>query len=469
MISYGGLFRDPTTGVYRPGFWLASHAHKGSGRAPLCSIQTSGVVRDAATGLVPYDVDVSTAAGASSCGLCANGTQVDGTVCGSVLLDGGSPRTPSMADFLLESTRSGFIDHRVRLDGSGTPPLTARSRARILPVNFDVKTLADAMAQTGNGELGSHFDGGASFNGIIWIGSYWPGQTDGLGGGVPQPWPAQGENWNSDGGSVAADARQVPPGAGGWAPDGDRRSQEALPFPLCSASTGAGGQAGQPFTATREGTGATEMPLYAVPECSDTDPSHRARPNALRVYHASLIPKAIFPRGLTIGTNLPVYLLGDTNTTSGTDANEWVPFQVAGDAVTLLSNAWNDGNLHAKGRVDWASTSAIDGAGQRDAVPTSYWVTLFGGEVRSTPAAFSGGLINFPRFLEYWTGQPCVIRGSLVEGFSSVFQGERWKLYGYYRPPLRDWAFDPQLEHVANQPPGTPTFDVSAIRSWKRE
>lgn len=66
----------------------------------------------------------------------------------------------------------------------------------MLPINFDVGALARALDNTGVGELGTHFSS-STFNGIVWIGSAWPGQLRGMSANpalaqTPGHWPYQG-------------------------------------------------------------------------------------------------------------------------------------------------------------------------------------------------------------------------------------------------------------------------------------
>ena len=70
-------------------------------------------------------------------------------------------------------------------------------------------------------------------------------------------------------------------------------------------------------------------------------------------------------------------------------------------------------------------------------------------------APYGGGLENFPRFLERWTGQTLFYRGSLV---SLYFPQQSTGAWGgsYYNPPARNWAFDLRFQDPANLPPGTP-------------
>lgn len=457
VVSYGGLGKAGTgwcgspVVCYKPSFWVDSGQAAPGGigsRPPLCSFQGDGAARGQLLQYLPYDeFDISPPTPTPNCAFCSDPNVYDGALCPSSSVTAPATR----GDFLLEAARSGFIDHRVRLNGNSTGTSVDHAPARILPINFDVFAFADALHTMTNHELGTHFGGDQPFNGIVWIGSYWPNQESGLGGGGVTKWPNQGD---------LVDNAQIPVASGGWTNPAQRRAQSALPYPLCTDSA----PGTMSFTPSMQGGAA----VFPVPACEHPSPSHAARPNAVRIYHASQLPPAAFPKGLTIASNLPIYVLGDAN--QNASAN-WVPMQVAGDAVTLLSNNWTDGNMVVGGRVDWSSIDNLSSSdtGKRDAIATSYRVAILSGAPRSTAMSSNGDLMNFPRFMEKWTGVPCVLEGAIVDGFNSVFQDQPWKLTGYYRPPNRNWSFDTHLQFVANQPPGAPIFDVSAVRYWKRE
>jgi hypothetical protein len=91
---------------------------------------------------------------------------------------------------------------------------------------------------------------------------------------------------------------------------------------------------------------------------------------------------------------------------------------------------------------------------------------ILAGHVDSA-SRWGGGINNFPRFLECWRDVEHRIIGSLVIGFRSVYQRAPFHFFAY-RPPNRRWLFDTNFENPANQPPGTPRFDVQATRRWKR-
>jgi hypothetical protein len=192
------------------------------------------------------------------------------------------------------------------------------------------------------------------------------------------------------------------------------------------------------------------------------------------------------PRGLSIVSNLPVYVVGDVNITSDAYANptddsrHWVPFLVGGDVVHPLSNAWDDRNAR------WALSN---GDQTRRASVTRYYMEILSGwgmTVGTTDNQRSGGIHNFPRALENWGsgtvancrgagdftgGCPAIIHGSLVIGHNRVYTS--WPFRDANgdigrSPPRRDWGFDPHLNDLEKQPPGTPLFDVSAVRQWTR-
>jgi L-ascorbate metabolism protein UlaG (beta-lactamase superfamily) len=201
------------------------------------------------------------------------------------------------------------------------------------------------------------------------------------------------------------------------------------------------------------------------------------------------------PRGLSIVSNLPVYVVGDVNITSDAYANpngaghHWVPFLVGGDVVHPLSNAWDDRNARWALSNGRQSIPVAGGHRLRRASVTRYYMEILSGWGMTVAAARSGGIHNFPRALEHWGsgtaadcrgtggfdgGCPAIIHGSLVIGHNRVYTSWPFvdddKAGGHIgrSPPRRDWGFDPHLNNLANQPPGVPLFDVAAVRQWTR-
>jgi len=70
-----------------------------------------------------------------------------------------------------------------------------------------------------------------------------------------------------------------------------------------------------------------------------------------------------------------------------------------------------------------------------------------------------GGLHNFLRFEESWTGNTLHYKGSLVSLYFSTYATGTFKCCNIvYNPPVRDYIFDPLFATPAGLPPGTPMF-----------
>jgi hypothetical protein len=140
--------------------------------------------------------------------------------------------------------------------------------------------------------------------------------------------------------------------------------------------------------------------------------------------------------GLTLVSDNAVYIQGDYNT-----AASWQPSAVAGDAVNILSNSWSDAN----------SSASLSG---RNASNTTINTAILSGIVstRTNPNTYSGGVENFPRFLENWSGDTLTYNGSMVQIFNSKQAVGTWGKGNVYDPPNRNWAFDSRLR--STPPPG---------------
>ena len=70
-----------------------------------------------------------------------------------------------------------------------------------------------------------------------------------------------------------------------------------------------------------------------------------------------------------------------------------------------------------------------------------------------------GGLHNFLRYLENWSGQQLYYNGSLVSMYYSEYNTGTFKCCTVvYSPPTRNYSFDTLFLNPANLPPGTPMF-----------
>jgi hypothetical protein len=170
----------------------------------------------------------------------------------------------------------------------------------------------------------------------------------------------------------------------------------------------------------------------------------------VRLVNGATLPS----KGLTVVTPVPLYVQGDYNTTdesgnrsTGNSTTYTKPAALIGDAVTVLSGSWNDAN----------STAPLS---SRTAADTTVNAAFLAGVVETTSGSYSGGVENFPRFLENWSGRNLTYNGSMVVMFPSQIATGRWggtgDSHGIYNPPTRRWAFDTNFRDVTKLPPGTP-------------
>jgi hypothetical protein len=162
--------------------------------------------------------------------------------------------------------------------------------------------------------------------------------------------------------------------------------------------------------------------------------------------------------GLTVATPNPLYLAGDYNVTPGaqgtTNTSQTVPASLVADAITVLSEQWNDTNGGATLSYRPATNTTINAAMLLGIVPTG------GGY-------FSGGLDNCPRLLEDWTGRTLTINGSMVVLYESQIANAPWGAApDIYNPPIRVFSFDPNFREEGKLPPGTPQLRTLIRSRW---
>jgi hypothetical protein len=171
---------------------------------------------------------------------------------------------------------------------------------------------------------------------------------------------------------------------------------------------------------------------------------------AVRVINGKTLPSD----GLTVATALPMYVQGHYNATDVTpgsaNTSATKPASLVGDAVTVLSEGWDDTK----------STLAVT---SRLAKNTTVNAAFLAGIVETANVAgvkkYSGGLENFPRFLESWSSITFTYNGSMVVMFPSRYAKSFWadpSSTGYYQAPVRQWAFDNNFLNPQKLPPVTP-------------
>lgn len=199
-----------------------------------------------------------------------------------------------------------------------------------------------------------------------------------------------------------------------------------------------------------------------MPQTSDPDRADRVVPAradwAVQLHNGRILPNPTqtdhfsdSPHreviGLTLATNSALYIQGDFNapTNKGTSTTPHaddqfgalggeVPASLIADAITVLSNSWNnqDSRKFTSGSVRRATNTMISAAFVTGNVATA----RFGGSTQ-----YSGGVENFPRFLEDWSSRTLTYRGSMVMLFRSEVQNKRWGFNNVYSAPNRSWGF----------------------------
>lgn len=159
-------------------------------------------------------------------------------------------------------------------------------------------------------------------------------------------------------------------------------------------------------------------------------------------------------KGFTLVSDQAVYLRGNFNRVNKK------PAAVMCDSINVFGGNWNDAD----------SALALSNA-SRDGANTTINAAFLAGTdstwgVEGTPnnqsnqnSGYNGGLENFPRFHEDWTGYTLVYRGSFVSLGTPRHVNGAWAGTGiYYNPPTRDWNYDTSFNNAANLPPITPRF-----------
>jgi hypothetical protein len=177
---------------------------------------------------------------------------------------------------------------------------------------------------------------------------------------------------------------------------------------------------------------------------------------ALKLTNGSL--GNITPLGLTIASENPVYVEGDWNASTGAGfGSPHAATAILADAVTLLSNSWNDRE----------SIMYPHNVGQRPATSTWYRFAVIAGKGISFPYiagnyqdyGTDGGAHNFLRYLENWGGQTVNFRGSIASLFTSRQAVGTYKCCNdVYSPPTRGYNFDSEFLTPSLLPPRTPMF-----------
>jgi|HubBroStandDraft_1064217.scaffolds.fasta_scaffold00570_15 Tfp pilus assembly protein PilX len=186
--------------------------------------------------------------------------------------------------------------------------------------------------------------------------------------------------------------------------------------------------------------------------------------------------------GFTVASENAVYIQGDYNSnagdttwTTGVDATGHAAAAVIADAVTLLSNSWDD-RVSMVGLAANANASPTHMA-NRSASSTYFRLAIAAGKnmTFTWPAGWAGsddvgtdgGIHNFLHLLENWGvgGVTENYKGSMASLFYSTYNTGFYKCCtSVYGVPTRNFSFDFDFTSPAGLPPGTPMFrDVESL------
>ncbi|HPK03616.1 MAG TPA: hypothetical protein PLS90_14305 [Candidatus Sumerlaeota bacterium] len=186
------------------------------------------------------------------------------------------------------------------------------------------------------------------------------------------------------------------------------------------------------------------MPSNGILYVSNEDQS--GKPGVVRLTNGAKLPQSGVVEGFTVATDDPLYIKGDYNTVNKTLA------MVACDSLMILSNAWNDANsTNYSNRI--ASETTVNTVCMQGNVPTG------GGY-------YSGGVENYFRFLENWSGKDLNFSGSIILMWASQKFLGKWGQSNVYSPPNRKWSWDTALGGI-NGPPGAPRVVELEKKDWK--
>jgi hypothetical protein len=200
---------------------------------------------------------------------------------------------------------------------------------------------------------------------------------------------------------------------------------------------------------------------------ADNRTNNSTQLSAIRILNGTNLPANVasdgIPTGFTIATPNPLYVWGDYNCTNSaylgtTNTSATVPSALISDALTIQSKSWSDASSSSSYTL-------------RNAADTTVNAALLAGVVYSAGstgnAPFSGGVVNFPRLLESWSGHTLTLNTSIVNLYDSVKATAPWQIPTvYYSAPSRNFNFDANFKNKDKLPPGTPTLGLILRSRW---
>jgi hypothetical protein len=229
----------------------------------------------------------------------------------------------------------------------------------------------------------------------------------------------------------------------------------------------------------------------AVPRGQAASADHRYFRRGVRLVNGTTLPgryDSVTPgatKGFSFASENGIYVKGNYNATGAgllggsqvtppenylpNNTVNHIPASIVGDAVTILSNNWKDGNSFAN---PFSSNSRVASDTQIRFAMISGDAITGNSSIPYTPSSLgllNGGLHNFKRFLETWSNKRLNYAGSLINLFNSRNNnGFFMCCTTVYSPPKRDWTFDSSFLDPARLPPGTPYIYSITFTGFQR-
>ncbi|HEY9828121.1 MAG TPA: hypothetical protein V6D19_22010 [Stenomitos sp.] len=190
----------------------------------------------------------------------------------------------------------------------------------------------------------------------------------------------------------------------------------------------------------------------------------------VRLYNARTLQSSVSGapqvRGLSVVSDQALYLTGDYNcgVWDGTSCPAKKPAAILADSINVVSNRWF---LDDRGTTTYTSNlpDSAPNVGAQAAADTRVNAAFLAGTDttgRQEGSAgqgdpYNGGLENYPRFHENWSGLTFRYRGSFVSLNRPRRVDGAWGS-ARYNPPIRAWDYDVDFNNAANLPPLSPRF-----------
>lgn len=220
--------------------------------------------------------------------------------------------------------------------------------------------------------------------------------------------------------------------------------------------------------------------------------------NASNLQISGATGKLSTTKGITISTENMVYIWGSYNTTGiaatpavGTSTlvaeylGPQVPSSIVADAIFPLSRTWSDSmsSINPEGGNSGSTMRTADVNVSGPTQETSVRAAVIAGTNmsaltgspdagNSADSRLSGGIHNFPRFLENWLTpqRRWNFVGSLCPLYYSTQALGPWTYINQevYGAPTRNWAFDTTFRVPTRLPPGTPQFQYIEATGFRQ-